>query len=166
MGATEERVKKLKLVIDQFNQAGLIFDAKATTEEVILIQKQALLRTKVPDLTVGLNLNESISLLIQRTCHAEADMLKKDFKISDKKFWWLKVEALGITRNWSELEKFAKSKKSPIGYRPFIEACISNGSRGEAAKYIERVTKEEQVIIITVDLYIIMSCSQPCSQTF
>lgn len=43
----------------------------------------------------------------------------------DKRFWWLKVKALAESRNWVELEKFAKSKKSPIGYevRCFVLMC-------------------------------------------
>lgn len=32
------------------------------------------------------------------------------------RFWWLKLKALAEKGDWEELEKFAKSKKSPIGY--------------------------------------------------
>jgi len=32
------------------------------------------------------------------------------------RFWWLKLKALAEKEDWEELEKFAKSKKSPIGY--------------------------------------------------
>ena len=45
-----------------------------------------------------------------------AEQLRKDFKVPDKRFHWIKVRALAESRNWLELERFAKSKKSPIGY--------------------------------------------------
>lgn len=32
------------------------------------------------------------------------------------RLWWLKLTALANMGDWEELEKFSKSKKSPIGY--------------------------------------------------
>eukprot|EP01028_Stygiella_incarcerata_P006175 TRINITY_DN251_c1_g2_i1.p1 TRINITY_DN251_c1_g2~~TRINITY_DN251_c1_g2_i1.p1 ORF type:complete len:899 (+),score=217.35 TRINITY_DN251_c1_g2_i1:92-2788(+) len=69
-----------------------------------------------------------------------ADKLRSMFKVSDKKFWWIKVRALADARNWEGLEKFAaKEKKSPIGFGPFIEVCIDHRNYYEAEKYIERL---------------------------
>lgn len=32
------------------------------------------------------------------------------------RYWWLKISALANRGDWEEMEKFSKSKKSPIGY--------------------------------------------------
>ena len=32
------------------------------------------------------------------------------------RFWWLKIDALAGAGEWIELERFAKGKKSPVGY--------------------------------------------------
>lgn len=32
------------------------------------------------------------------------------------RYWWLKLKSLAEKEEWDELEKFSKSKKSPIGY--------------------------------------------------
>lgn len=32
------------------------------------------------------------------------------------RFWWLQITVLADGGDWLELEKFSKSKKSPIGY--------------------------------------------------
>lgn len=32
------------------------------------------------------------------------------------RFWWVKLRALVEVRDWDNLEKLAKSRKSPIGY--------------------------------------------------
>ena len=48
-------------------------------------------------------------------------------------FWWLKVKALAGTNQWLELDRFSKSKKSPIGYevrtvpRPYLFASVAGG---------------------------------------
>jgi hypothetical protein len=34
------------------------------------------------------------------------------------------------------LEKFSKSRKPPVGFKPFVEQCIANGNTLEAKKYI------------------------------
>lgn len=36
------------------------------------------------------------------------------------RFWWIKLKALARNKDWDGLENFAKSKKSPIGYEPFV----------------------------------------------
>ncbi|XP_057194949.1 regucalcin-like [Triplophysa rosa] len=61
------------------------------------------------------------------------------------RFWWLKLKALAEKGDWEELEKFAKSKKSPIGYLPFVEVCIKHHNKHEASKYVSRVTPEQKV---------------------
>jgi hypothetical protein len=38
-------------------------------------------------------------------------------QVPDKRFWWVAVRALSTARDWATLEQFAKSKKSPIGFR-------------------------------------------------
>lgn len=32
------------------------------------------------------------------------------------RYWWLKLKSLAEKEEWEELEKFSKTKKSPIGY--------------------------------------------------
>jgi len=39
---------------------------------------------------------------------------------TDFRFWWIKIKALARNKDWEGLEAFAKSKKSPIGYEPFV----------------------------------------------
>jgi len=55
------------------------------------------------------------------------------------------VTALAEAGNWMELEAFSKSKKSPIGYRPFTEACYKAGNKAEGHKYLSRVAPDEKV---------------------
>ena len=94
---------------------------------------------------MDLSLYDTIALCIQQNDQTRAEKLRKDFKVSDKHFWWIKVQALCEARNFMELEKFAKAKKSPIGYKPFVEECIAKSNRFEAKKYIARLPLEDRL---------------------
>lgn len=48
-----------------------------------------------------------------------ANKIKVDFKIPEKRFYWTMLKALVKQRDWESLEKFANSKKSPIGYQVY-----------------------------------------------
>ena len=67
-----------------------------------------------------------------------ADKLKSEFKLSERKYFWLKVtdwvlfkccntfqvRAFGESGQWTELNALAKTKKSPIGFAPFLDVCL------------------------------------------
>lgn len=53
-------------------------------------------------------------------------------------WWYLKLKALTEIRDWEQLELFAKSKKSPIGYEAFVEHLLATGNQRQAVKYIPR----------------------------
>jgi hypothetical protein len=48
------------------------------------------------------------------------------------------------------LDKFAKSKKSPIGYAPFVHHLVDQGLPREAATFVPRCDARERV-----DLYVL-----------
>lgn len=50
------------------------------------------------------------------------------------RLYLLKIEQFAARGAWEELEKLARSKKSPVGYEPFIDAAVANGRRDEAFK--------------------------------
>ncbi|KAM7314366.1 putative vacuolar protein-sorting protein [Ixodes scapularis] len=60
-------------------------------------------------------------------------------------FWWLKLSVLAEGNQWIELEKFSKSKKSPIGYEPFIDICLKYDNKYEAMKYLAKAKEENKV---------------------
>lgn len=57
----------------------------------------------------------------------------------------MRIQSLAHLKDWTELEKFSKSKKSPIGYAPFVDVCLQNGNKMEAVKYLPKVNDELKV---------------------
>lgn len=89
---------------------------------------------------------ETIGELIKLNILEEAEKLRKEFKISDSsEIWWhLKAKNLAKGHLWDELEKFSKSKKSVIGYEPFIAYCLESNNVQEARKYYPKISPENK----------------------
>lgn len=49
------------------------------------------------------------------------------------RYWWLKISALANRGDWEEMEKFSKSKKSPIGY--LVRAFPAGGEPAHPLPY-------------------------------
>ncbi|KAJ3996424.1 Vps16, C-terminal region-domain-containing protein [Lentinula boryana] len=86
--------------------------------------------------------NQSVTGTI-RTCIVNgmlkrADKIKSDFKVPDKRFWYTKLYALTEVRDFEGLDAFSKSKRSPIGYEPFVRHLVEKGHSKEAVAYVAR----------------------------
>lgn len=94
---------------------------------------------------VGKSIHSTCKELLEQNEIKLAEKVKNDFKIPDKRYWWLRIEALGKRDDWTELEKFSKLKKSPIGYAPFVDVCLTYSNKDEAAKYLPKVADDIKV---------------------
>lgn len=76
----------------------------------------------------------------------QADKLKSEYKVPDRRYWWLRIQVLAEKHEWDELERFSKVKKSPIGYEPFVEVCLKqNINVQQAKKYLAKCPEEKQI---------------------
>ncbi|KAL8271684.1 hypothetical protein Esti_004397 [Eimeria stiedai] len=92
-----------------------------------------------PHKFVGLSVMQTIRQLILKMEFGEADALKKTFKISDPRYWRCKIDALADGMHFEELLAFAQFRTSPIGYEPFVEACMRKGNRELALQLVYKV---------------------------
>ncbi|GCC27552.1 vacuolar protein sorting-associated protein 16 homolog isoform X1 [Chiloscyllium punctatum] len=141
----EGRVAALQSAVDEYNKAKNEFAAKITEEQIKLLRYQFRLQKESGKTYLDLSLHDTVQALLLDSKHKQAEQLYKDFKIPDKRFWWLKISALAEKQDWEELEKFSKSKKSPIGYMPFVEICVKHRNKYEAKKYVAKVSPEQKV---------------------
>ncbi|KAL2496651.1 Protein VACUOLELESS1 [Forsythia ovata] len=111
---TEEHAKLLRIQ----------HDLEVTTKQAIFVDS---------------SISDTIRTCIVLGNHRAAMKVKTEFKVSEKRWYWLKVFALATIRDWDALEKFSKEKRPPIGYRPFVEACVDADEKGEALKYITKL---------------------------
>uniref|UniRef100_A0A336MYR0 Vacuolar protein sorting-associated protein 16 homolog n=1 Tax=Culicoides sonorensis TaxID=179676 RepID=A0A336MYR0_CULSO len=94
---------------------------------------------------IGLSLHDTIRQILLLGDIKQADKLKSDFKVPDRRYWWLRLQVLAENDKWDEIEKFSKTKKSPIGYEPFVEIALNHNNLTEAKKYLPRCRDETKV---------------------
>jgi len=88
---------------------------------------------------VQLSISETIHKLCMMNEHKQAAKIRSEFKVPDKRYWWLRIKAHAKQGDWMGLDKFSKEKKSPIGYEPFAFVCLERGNSAEAHKYISKI---------------------------
>ncbi|BGO93965.1 Vacuolar protein sorting-associated protein 16 [Rhodotorula toruloides] len=94
---------------------------------------------------VGLSVNETIRQCILAGMDKKAEKVRSEFKVPDKRFWYLKLRSLISLRDWDALDTFARTKKSPIGYEPWVDELIRAGAHRQAVKYVERCDVRNRV---------------------
>ena len=144
-GRIESRLALLVTAQDQFRRAREDFSAGIAEENHRLLNTQARLEEKLGKPFLNLSLHETLKRLHEEKETKHADKLKAEFKISERKYYWIKVRAFGDSRQWSELFSLAKSKKSPIGIGPFIDQCLKQDDKGQASKYLPLLSQEEKL---------------------
>lgn len=118
----------------------LSHESKEIDEQLKLLVIQKQLEQEYERSFVGQTVTETISELFGIAQTARAQRIKDEFKVPDKRFWWIRLKVLVSRREWDTLYKFATSKKSPIGYDAFYTECVKAGSKRNAAKYIPHCT--------------------------
>lgn len=111
-----EKFDALKNAAKCYSSAKDDLSAKLVEEEVRLLQFQEQFSEKFLGLSVDSSLKETLCWLIENKEFQKAEAIRKDFKLSEKQFWWWKIEALAKSKQWTELEQFSKSKKPPFGF--------------------------------------------------
>ncbi|PSN65980.1 vacuolar protein sorting-associated protein 16 [Corynespora cassiicola Philippines] len=89
---------------------------------------------------IGLSAHETIFQLLRQGHNKRAQKVQSEFKVPDKTYTWLRLRALVNARHWTELEEWAKQKKSPIGWEPFFNEVLSAGNTRVASVFIPKCT--------------------------
>ncbi|KAG4306374.1 hypothetical protein PORY_000362 [Pneumocystis oryctolagi] len=139
----DTRIEKLKLSVGLYKEyKEFSFEIKNLEEHITLLELQRNYEKEFHESFVGLSVNETILKLIKLNQMETALKIKTDFKIPVKRFWWLRLRALVAIRDWEQLEDWVnKSKKSPIGYEPFVSECLAAGNKKMAATFIPKCSE-------------------------
>lgn len=128
-------------------------ESKLVDESIRLVSFQQALEKEDGHRTVwiGLSLNDTIreclvkigkgggssSILTSSPMLKRAEKLKSEFKLSEKRWWSLRVDAFITLRDWDGLANFVKSKRPPpLGYEPIIAKLVGVGANSEGLRYV------------------------------
>ncbi|KAJ2947401.1 hypothetical protein O0L34_g17178 [Tuta absoluta] len=110
-----------------------------------LCKQQSSLQETYGESFVGLSLHDTVKKLLLQGEVKLADKLRSEYKMPDRRYWWLRILTLAERDEWGELDKFSKAKKSPVGYEPFVDACLKHNKNDEALKYLPRCREDIKV---------------------
>ncbi|PSN30635.1 Vacuolar protein sorting-associated protein 16 [Blattella germanica] len=130
---------------ESYKRARNEFAAGLCEEQQRLLRYQKTLEDKFRREFVGRSLHDTVYLLLLLHEVKLADKLRTEYRVSDRRYWWLRILSLSELDEWIELEKFSKSKKSPIGMEPFVDVCLKYTKKYEAQKYLPKVKEELKV---------------------
>ncbi|KAJ2356682.1 Vacuolar protein [Coemansia erecta] len=135
----------LKMLLNDKRSA---LEAQAMEQQIQLLQtQQQLTRDNDSSSYVGLTLNETLAHVLQAGNYSRANKLRTEFKVPERRFYHIKVHALVTRRDWAELARLANARKSPIGYRPFVDECVTALQYQEAAKYVPRCDARDRAAL-------------------
>lgn len=141
-----EQLSALQNAVERFDHAKDDFNKKITEDQIKLIRHQVKLEEKFAKKFVGLTVHKTLEALLQDSQWKLAEEFKKDYQMSDRHFWFLKVEVLARLKQWEELEKFMRSIRKPvIGLEHFALAAHKYGNVVEAQKYLLKVDDEQKL---------------------
>src|SRR5438105_9954649 len=103
-------VKSLQLASSSFKKSKNDFASATVEEQMKLVKLQSKLRDKNHIDCSGMSLTDTLKKLLQVKKYKEAEEFRKDFKMSERRYWWVKVSVLADERDWQELERFSRSK--------------------------------------------------------
>ncbi|EDV90801.1 vacuolar protein sorting-associated protein 16 homolog [Drosophila grimshawi] len=137
----------LSLIGSSYAKGRCTVEAELCTDTLRLLKLQRTLTAKRSDEVSlnGLSVHDTMMELLRRGDLKEVERMKSDYKVPDRRYWWMRILIMAERLNWLELEKFSKGKKSPIGYEPFVEVCLQQDNKDEARKYIARCPDKRKV---------------------
>ncbi|KAF2355730.1 Vps16 C-terminal [Trinorchestia longiramus] len=142
---TDMRLGLLQSTAECFRRAKNELSTQLTEEQMRLLKCQVGLEEVHQKSYVNLSLADTLSQLLHDNHTKDADKIRTDFKLTDRRYWYLRVTAHATANHWQQLEQFVKSKKTPpIGYEFIVDECLQHGSQSEAKKYVDKVKDENK----------------------
>ncbi|SPQ96870.1 unnamed protein product (mitochondrion) [Plasmodiophora brassicae] len=135
-----ERLKGLQLAAQFYYQDKRDpFWGTSADDQIKLLQVQSRLEAESATATplVDRSVSETIDAFLAEGKVTQASKLQQMFKVPAKRFWHIQVQVYARTMQWAALYALVDGRKTPpIGFAPFVEACIANGNLDEAVRYV------------------------------
>jgi hypothetical protein len=127
----EQRLNEMKSISGkEFPDSGIIL----LNFELLTVQKEL-----NDNSFLNLSLYDTVSQLIQYGKEDIALKMKKRFKISEKKYCYMKIKGLSKAENYYELESFGLSKMPAVGFEPLIDVLIEGDQFTSAETFIKKL---------------------------
>ena len=101
-----------------------------------LLKTQRNLEEKMGKDFVGLTLHQTLEDLVMCEDLKMADKIRQDFKLSDRRYAWIKLNTWARTHKWHEIKKYAKQKKIPVPMTQVVKLARQHGGQMAANEFM------------------------------
>lgn len=137
---TKASIDKLSLAAKLLTDSKeYMLEQKSLVEAQTLLKIQESLEKDLDSTYVGLSLTATFYTLIRNGYSAKTKRLVSQFSIPEKTQWYTKLRALIDARSFTELEDWARVKKSPIGWEPFFDSVLAAGNQKLAGSFVSKI---------------------------
>jgi len=113
------------------------FMATALQEQIELLRQEKKWEQEFRQEFVDLSVSQVIESHVAHSQTYIPLKVKQTFNVPEKRYWHIEVKTLAKNRAFAELANRIVNKKTPpIGYEPFIDACVEQKAPHEAVRYI------------------------------
>jgi hypothetical protein len=136
------RLRNLELAMDSLQQdKASYYSAKMTEDQIKLlaIQRELEMNCDGQIKYVDTSLADTIHTLIETDQEKKAKKLSGEFKLSEKRYAWIKMRALIKAKKIPALEKFSKEKKLPIQMESFVKCLVEDGHPDDASRFVSKL---------------------------
>lgn len=145
LSTTSLKLKEASKLFNEDRERSL--ESKLVDEQARLLAFQTVLEKEDGRRSTwtGLSLNDTIRECLVKSKNSthmakKAEKLKTDFKVNDKRWTLLKVDAFLKTRDWDALWNFANTKRPPPGgFEPIIVRLLQVKADNEALRYVPKI---------------------------
>ncbi|KAK7085238.1 Vacuolar protein sorting-associated protein 16, partial [Halocaridina rubra] len=112
----DTRQASLQGASELFRKAKYETAFQMTEEQVKLIKWQVKLEDSQQKPYANMSLHDTLHQLMKDGQIKDAEKLRLEFKIPERRYWWARVLAHAEACHWDDLAEFSKNKKNPIGF--------------------------------------------------
>eukprot|EP00467_Chlorarachnion_reptans_P007458 CAMPEP_0114507372 /NCGR_PEP_ID=MMETSP0109-20121206/11975_1 /TAXON_ID=29199 /ORGANISM="Chlorarachnion reptans, Strain CCCM449" /LENGTH=854 /DNA_ID=CAMNT_0001686121 /DNA_START=234 /DNA_END=2798 /DNA_ORIENTATION=- len=135
----KQRIRMMEIAQDLFKANPFAVAATKAQTRLLQVQRKCQIDFKKP--FIDLSVNQTLAKLIRLGHTDRASRIRKEFAVPEKRYWHIQVQTLAKEKDFNGLNQLAQSRRTPpIGFEPFIEACVENEAYTEAVKYISKLS--------------------------
>lgn len=137
------RVAALRTAARHFSDARQARRGRLCDDEAALIGIQMALEKETAAAFVGLPLVATLKACIQRGLERQAERLRAEFRVSDKRMGYVRVSAYAEARDFGALRELA-TQRAGVGYAVFVRELVRVGAVDEACAYVPQAERHDR----------------------
>lgn len=143
-GGVGARVAALRAAARHFGDAREGGAARLCDDEAALLGIQTALEKETAAAFVGLPLVATLKACVQRGLERQAERLRAEFRVSDRRMGYVRVSAYAEARDFGALRELAARRAGAVGHAVYVRELVRVGAVDEACAYVPLAERHDR----------------------